>query len=43
MLQNDQDKVFPDIDDMYHIDKKNYQSINRSIDQNHSDNQSINL
>ena len=30
MLQNDQDKVFPDIDDMYHIDKKKL-SINQSI------------
>ncbi len=30
MLQNDQDKVFPDIDDMYHIDRK---TINQSIDQ----------
>ena len=30
MLQKDQDKVFSDIDDMYHIDNK---TINQSIDQ----------
>ena len=29
MPQNDQDKVFPDIDDVYHIDNK---TINQIVD-----------